>query len=62
MVRMLVDIAGRPSQVSVERSSGDPALDESAVSAVRASQLRPYSEGGTAQAVWVIVPIRFVLQ
>ena len=59
---MLVDIAGRPSQVSVERSSGDPALDESAVSAVRASQLRPYAEGGTAQAVWVIVPIRFVLQ
>jgi len=62
MVRMLVDIAGRPAQVSIEKSSGFPALDESAVSAVRASQLRPYAEAGTAQAVWVIVPIRFVLQ
>jgi periplasmic protein TonB len=62
MVRMLVDIAGRPSQVSVDKSSGFPDMDASALSAVRAAQLRPYSEGGTAQAVWVIVPIRFVLQ
>jgi len=62
MVRMLVDIAGRPSQVSLQTSSGHTALDESALSAVRASQLRPYSEGGSAQAVWVIVPVRFVLQ
>ncbi len=62
MVRALVDIAGRPSQVSVQTSSGHPALDEAAVSGVRASQLRPYAERGVAQAVWVLVPIKFVLQ
>jgi protein TonB len=62
MVRVLIDIAGRPSQVSLEASSGHPALDESALSAVRAAQFRPYSEGGVAQAVWVLVPIKFVLQ
>lgn len=62
MVRVLVDIAGRPSQVSVQTSSGHPALDEAAVSGVRASQLRPYVERGVAQAVWVLVPIRFVLK
>ena len=62
MVRVLVDIAGRPSQVSLQASSGHTALDESALSAVRAAQFRPYAEAGTAQAVWVIVPIRFVLQ
>jgi protein TonB len=62
MVRVLVDIAGRPAQVSLQTSSGHAALDESAVSAVRAAQFRPYAEGGLAQAVWVLVPIRFVLQ
>jgi len=62
MVRVLVDIAGRPSQVSLQASSGHPALDESAVSAVRAAQFRPYAEGGVSQAVWVLVPINFVLR
>ena len=32
------------------------------VSAVRAARFRPYAEGGIAQAVWVLVPINFVLQ
>jgi periplasmic protein TonB len=62
MVRVLIDIAGRPSQVSVEKSSGYSALDEAALSAVRAAQFRPYSEGGVVQPVWVQVPINFVLQ
>ena len=62
MVRVLVDIAGRPAQVSVQGSSGHAALDESAVSAVRAAKFRPYADGGLAQPVWVLVPIRFVLQ
>lgn len=62
MVRVLVDIAGRPAQVSLRASSGHPSLDESALSAVRAAQFRPYADGGHAQAVQVIVPIRFVLQ
>ena len=62
MVRVLIDVAGRPSQVSLQTSSGHPALDESAVSAVRAAQFRPYAEGGVAQAVWVHVPINFVLR
>ena len=62
MVRVLVDVAGRPSQVSLQASSGHPALDQSALSAVRAAQFRPYSEGGVTQAVWVLVPINFVLR
>jgi protein TonB len=62
LVRVLIDVAGRPSQVSLQSSSGHPALDESAVSAVRAAQFRPYSEGGMPQAVWVHVPINFVLR
>ena len=62
MVRVLVDVTGRPAQVSLQTSSGHPELDQSAVSAVRATQFRPYAEGGLTQAVWVLVPINFVLR
>jgi protein TonB len=61
-VRVLIDATGRPTEVAVQASSGFPALDESAVSAVRAARFRPYGEGGMPQAVWVLVPINFVLQ
>jgi len=62
MVHVLVDAAGRPSQVSLAASSGFQALDESALSAVRAAQFRPHVEGGVAQSISVNVPIKFVLQ
>jgi protein TonB len=62
MVRVLVDVTGRPAQVSLQASSGHRELDDSAVSAVRAAQFRPYAEGGAPQPVWVLVPINFVLQ
>ncbi len=61
-VRVLVDITGRPTQVSLQVSSGHTALDESALSAVRAAHFRPYAEGGIPQAVWVLIPVKFVLQ
>jgi protein TonB len=62
VMRVLVDRTGRPAQVSVAQSSGHPALDEAALSAVRASLLRPYSENGVPQPVWVLMPIDFVLR
>lgn len=62
VMRVLVDRTGRPAQVSVAQSSGHAALDEAAVSAVRATLLRPYSENGVPQPVWVLMPIDFVLR
>ena len=62
MIRVLVDVAGRPSQVALQTSSGHGTLDEAAVSAVRAAQFRPYAPGGLPEAVWVLVPINFVLR
>ena len=62
MIRVLVDLTGRPAQVSLQTSSGLPELDQSDLIAVRAAQFRPYAEGGVAQAVWVLVPINFVLR
>ena len=57
LVKAYVDTTGRPSQVSLQASSGYPELDESALSAVRASQLRHIPE-----PMWVIAPIGFNLQ
>ncbi len=62
MVRVFVDVAGRPAQVTVETSSGHPLLDEAALSAVRGAQFRPYAEAGIPKTVWVRVPIIFKLQ
>ena len=62
MIRVLIDTAGMPAQATVQNSSGFTALDESALSAVKAARFRPYTEGGVPQAVWVLVPINFVLQ
>jgi protein TonB len=62
LLRVLVDVSGRPAQVALAKSSGHAALDESALSAVRAASFRPYAEGGVPQPVWVNVPIDFVLQ
>lgn len=62
MLRVLVDIAGRAAQVSVQTSSRHPALDEAALVAVRNARFRPFMEGGAAQPVWVLIPINFVLQ
>jgi periplasmic protein TonB len=61
-VRVLVDTAGRPTNVTLQTSSGHPSLDESAINAVKAAQFHPYVADGVPRAVWVAVPIRFVLQ
>ena len=61
-IRVLIDASGAPTQVTIQGSSGHPALDESALSAVKAARFRPYAEGGVPQPVWVLVPINFVLQ
>jgi len=61
-LRVLIDPTGRPDQVLVQTPSGHSALDQSALSAVRAARFRPYIEAGIPQAVWVQIPINFVLQ
>jgi protein TonB len=61
MVRVFIDISGQPAQVLIQTSSGHPALDEAALSAVRAWRFRPYAEGGVPQAVRVVIPVKFEL-
>ena len=53
---------GRVSEAKVQRSSGFPRLDESAVNeAKRAWRFVPNTQGGTAVAGWCTIAIRFKL-
>lgn len=61
IIRVLVDVNGKPQQAIVAESSGYSRLDEAAVTAVRKALFEPYSENGRALAVWVRVPITFNL-
>jgi protein TonB len=61
-VRVLVDAQGMPRETRVVRSSGYPRLDESALATVRATRFKPYTEDGTAQPFWVVMPLIFELE
>jgi protein TonB len=60
-VRVLVGETGRPLQVSVGKSSGDEALDQAAIAAVRQWRFEPARRGGEAVRAWAAVPIKFEL-
>jgi len=62
MVRLLIDIDGRPTQVALHKSSSHALLDEEALSAVRKARFKPYAVGGIAQPVWVVIPMKFILE
>jgi protein TonB len=59
ILRVLVDPAGRPAQIRVERSSGFERLDAAAREAVAKFLFRPYEVNGVAQAAQVLIPIGF---
>jgi protein TonB len=59
ILRVLVDAAGRPAQIQVERSSGFERLDVAAREAVEKFLFRPYEVNGIAQPAQVLIPIGF---
>jgi periplasmic protein TonB len=60
LLRVLVDPAGRPAQVQVERSSGFERLDLAAREAVERALFRPHEVNGVPQAAQVLIPIEFL--
>lgn len=63
MLRVLVDVDGRPIQVAVERSSGHRSLDREAVRQVQQRwRFEPALRDGRAVQAWGLVPIGFTLQ
>ena len=53
---------GRVQAIRIKKSSGYAVLDRSAEEAVRSWRFEPGRRMGTPMAMWVEVPVRFVLQ
>jgi protein TonB len=47
VLRVVVDVKGLPRQITLQRSSGFPRLDEQAVSAMRQARFHPCTDNGT---------------
>ena len=60
-LRVLINEAGRATQIDIVKSSEWPRLDEAARQAVLRAVFKPYMENGRAMPVFAIVPINFQL-
>jgi len=60
LLRVLVDVLGRPAQIDIERSSGFARLDAAARNAVEKALFHPHEVNGVAQPAQVLIPIEFV--
>jgi protein TonB len=60
-VRVLVGEDGRVQEVTIGKSSGEAALDESAMDAVSKWRFEPARRNGVPVRAWAIVPIEFKL-
>jgi protein TonB len=60
-VRVLVGENGRPQEVTIGRSSGETALDNAAMEAVRDWRFEPAKRNGVPVRAWAVVPVEFKL-
>lgn len=61
VIRALLDTAGDPRELRVQRSSGHPLLDGAALAAVRRWAFEPAARDGRRIEAWVEVPVHFRL-
>jgi periplasmic protein TonB len=61
VLRVKVDVQGRPADVQVLAGSGWRLFDEAALQQVRACRFIPATQGGQAIDSWVEFPVRFAL-
>lgn len=59
LLRVMVDVLGRPAQIQIERSSGFARLDDAARMAVEKALFHPHVVNGIAQPAQVLIPIEF---
>jgi len=59
LLRVMVDVLGRPAQIQIERSSGFSRLDDAARVAVEKALFHPHVVNGIAQPAQVLIPIEF---
>lgn len=60
-LRFEVLASGKVGRMLIERSSGNDALDQAAIEAVKTWQFDPARRGREAVTVWVSIPVRFSL-
>jgi protein TonB len=60
-VRVLVGEDGRPQEVTVGESSGESALDNAAMDAVRTWRFEPAKHNGVPVRAWAVIPVEFKL-
>lgn len=61
VVRVHIDVDGRPSQAVVRQSSGHPMLDQAAVESVSGWKFVPGRRNGVLEPMWFNVPITYSL-
>ena len=61
-LRVVVDAAGLPKQVTLHKSSGYARLDEQAMSAMRQARFKPQTENGVAIEWIVIAPLQYEIE
>ena len=61
LLRVLVDVAGNPLKVELDRGSGHSALDGAGIEAVKRWKFVPARRGSQAVEAWVRVPLTFRL-
>ncbi len=62
LLEVLVDREGQAAKLKVLRGSGHAMLDHSALDSVRQWRFKPARRGGSAQEMWVQVPVRYQLK
>lgn len=62
VVHARIDVQGRAQDASIGRSSGFPRLDQAALAAVHHWRFAPGTRAGVPEAMWVDIPIPFVLE
>jgi protein TonB len=59
LLRIHIEVDGRVSDVTIERSAGHQALDQAAADAVRRWRFEPALNSAGAVSVWALVPVEF---
>lgn len=62
VLRVHVEVSGRPGQIEIKTSSGSPRLDQAALDAVTRWKFIAARRGDEVVAAWVLVPIIFNLK
>lgn len=61
MVRVLINVSGEVEGVGLQKSSGFPRLDDSALAAIAKAKFQPFRSSSAAPRATFLVPVQFRL-